>query len=361
MGLNEVKPARRFGAHWLAILKAGPAAPLESAERVPRSPRWRSDMNYLRTAILLAGLTALFMGVGFLIGGQTGALIALVVAAAMNLFSYWNSDRMVLSMHGAQEVDQSTAPDLVNMVGALAERAGLPMPRVFIMDNPQPNAFATGRNPENAAVAVTTGLMERMSREELAGVIAHELAHIKNHDTLIMTITATIAGAISMLAQFGMFFGGGHRDNNSGGGMGIIGTLAMVILAPIAAMLVQMAISRTREYSADNLGARIAGRPEWLASALQKLEAAAHVIPNEDAERSPATAHMFIVNPLSGRGMDNLFATHPSTENRIAALEELAREIGGGWQQPAAPHAPQATPHGPWHRGSAGRPSGPWG
>ena len=173
-------------------------------------------MNYLRTAILLAGLTALFMGVGFLIGGQTGAMIALVVAAAMNLFSYWNSDRMVLSMHGAQEVDQTTAPDLVDLVGGLAERAGLPMPRVFIMDNPQPNAFATGRNPEHAAVAVTTGLMERMSREELAGVIAHELAHIKNHDTLIMTITATIAGAISMIAQFGMFFGG-NRDNNSGG------------------------------------------------------------------------------------------------------------------------------------------------
>jgi heat shock protein HtpX len=318
-------------------------------------------MNYLRTAILLAGLTALFMGVGFLIGGQTGAMIALVVAAAMNLFSYWNSDRMVLSMHGAHEVDQSTAPDLVNMVAALAERAGLPMPRVFIMDNPQPNAFATGRNPEHAAVAVTTGLMERMSREELAGVIAHELAHIKNHDTLIMTITATIAGAISMVAQFGMFFGG-NRDNNNGGA-GIIGTLAMMILAPIAAMLVQMAISRTREYSADNLGARIAGRPDWLASALRKLEAAAHVIPNEDAERSPATAHMFIVNPLSGRGMDNLFATHPSTENRVAALEELSRELGGGygggWQQPqpAAPRAPQ----GPWHRGPAGRPSGPWG
>ncbi|MBX9844536.1 MAG: zinc metalloprotease HtpX [Xanthobacteraceae bacterium] len=327
-------------------------------------------MNYLRTAILLAGLTALFMGVGFLIGGQTGALIALVIAAAMNLFSYWNSDRMVLSMYGAHEVDHTTAPDLVNMVAGLAERAGLPMPRVFIMDNPQPNAFATGRNPQNAAVAVTTGLMERMSREELAGVIAHELAHIKNHDTLIMTITATIAGAISMLAQFGMFFGGGHRDSNSGG-TGIIGTLAMVILAPIAAMLVQMAISRTREYAADNLGARIAGRPEWLASALAKLEAAAHVIPNEDAERSPATAHMFIVNPLSGRGMDNLFATHPSTENRIAALEELAREIGGGgWQQPAAPtRAAQGSPQGPWHRGPASRrsgspggsPGGPWG
>jgi heat shock protein HtpX len=310
-------------------------------------------MNYLRTAILLAGLTALFMGVGYLIGGQTGALIALVVAAGMNLISYWNADKLVLSMHGAHEVDQTTAPDLVNLVAGLAERAGLPTPRVFIMDNPQPNAFATGRNPDHAAVAVTTGLMERMSREELAGVIAHELAHIKNHDTLTMTITATIAGAISMLAQFGMFFTGGHRNNNSGG-LGIVGTLAMVILAPIAAMLVQMAISRTREYAADNLGGRITGHPEWLASGLRKLEAAAHAIPNEAAEHNPATAHMFIVNPLSGRGMDNLFATHPSTENRIAALNALAHEMHGGWNSP-----PPAAPAGPWQRRAAGPPSGP--
>jgi len=313
-------------------------------------------MNFMRTAVLLAGLTALFMGVGFLIGGQTGALIALVVAGGMNLLAYWNSDRMVLSMHGAQEVDHSTAPDLVGLVAQLAERAGLPMPRVYVMDNPQPNAFATGRNPENSAVAVTTGLMQHMNREELAGVIAHELAHIRNRDTLIMTITATIAGAISMIAQFGMFFGGGHRDNNHGG-LGVIGSLAMMILAPIAAMLVQMAISRTREYAADNLGAQIAGRPEWLASALSKLDAAAHAIPNGDAERNPATAHMFIVNPLSGQGMDNLFSTHPSTENRIAALAELAREMGGsgGFSEPAA--ATRHTPRGPWHR----RAAGPWG
>jgi heat shock protein HtpX len=314
-------------------------------------------MNYFRTAILLAGLTALFMGAGFLIGGQSGALIALVVAAAMNLFTYWNSDRMVLSMHGAEEVDRSSAPELVGLVYELASRAELPMPRVFVMDNPQPNAFATGRNPQNAAVAVTTGLMQRMNREELAGVIAHELAHIKNHDTLIMTITATIAGAISMLAQFGLFFGGGHRDNNSGG-LGLIGTLAMVILAPIAAMLVQMAISRTREYAADDMGARIAGRPQWLASALAKLDAAAHAIPNDDAERNPATAHMFIVNPLSGERMDNLFSTHPSTENRIAALERLAHELNqsgfGGHDRPAAPTAPS----GPW---GGRRAAGPWG
>jgi len=282
-------------------------------------------MNYLRTAILLAGLTALFMGVGYLIGGGTGAFIALLIAGATNLFAYWNSDRMVLSTYGAQEVDARSAPELFELVAELARRAGLPMPRVFVMENPQPNAFATGRNPQNAAVAVTTGLMHSLSREELAGVIAHELAHVKNHDTLLMTVTATIAGAVSMLAQFGMFFGG-HRNNNSG--PGVIGSVVMMILAPLAAMLVQMAISRTREYAADNLGARIAGQPMWLASALVKIENAAHQVPNMEAERNPATAHMFIVNPLSGRGMDNLFTTHPSTENRIAALQQLAAELG---------------------------------
>jgi len=313
-------------------------------------------MSYLRTAILLAGLTALFMTVGFLIGGQSGAVLALVIAAATNLFAYWNSDRMVLAMHGAQEVDASTAPTLVGLVRELAGRAGLPMPRVFVMDNPQPNAFATGRNPQNAAVAVTTGLVQRMNRQELAGVLAHELAHIKHHDTLIMTITATIAGAISMLGQFGLFFGG-HRDNNNGG-VGLIGTLAMMILAPIAAMLVQMAISRTREYAADNMGARIAGRPEWLASALAKLDAAAHAIENDSAERNPATAHLFIVNPLSGHGMDNLFSTHPSTQNRIAALKQLAFEMGGSdfgagrGAQPIQSSAQRAM--GPSHGGSMG-------
>jgi len=317
-------------------------------------------MNYLRTAILLAGLTALFMGVGYLIGGAGGAMIALVVAAGMNVITYWNSDKLVLSMHGAQEVDERTAPELVQMVRQLAARADLPMPRVYLMDNPQPNAFATGRNPEHAAVAATTGLLQQLSREEVAGVMAHELAHIKNHDTLIMTITATIAGAISMLAQFGMFFGGGNRENNSGG-MGIIGTLAMVILAPIAAMLVQMAISRTREYSADALGAQIAGQPQFLANALARLDAAAHAIPNMEAERNPATAHMFIVNPLSGQRMDNLFSTHPATENRIAALQELARRMGqggfGGYT-PARPAAAAAPSYGPW---GGGRRNGPWG
>jgi heat shock protein HtpX len=308
-------------------------------------------MSYFRTAILLAGLTGLFMGVGYLIGGASGATIALVVAAGMNLFAYWNSDRAVLSMHGAQEVDARSAPELVDMVAQLARNAELPMPRVFIMHEDQPNAFATGRNPQNAAVAVTTGLMNQLSREELAGVIAHELAHIKHHDTLLMTITATIAGAISMIAQFGMFFGG-NRDNN---GPGIIGSIAMMILAPLAAMLVQMAISRTREYAADEMGARIVGQPMWLASALGKIENAAHQIPNPQAERNPATAHMFIINPLSGLGVDRLFATHPSTENRIAALRQLANTMGG---RGFAPATPQAAPRGP--RNGGGR-RGPWG
>ena len=284
-------------------------------------------MGYLRTAILLAGLTALFMGVGYLLGGSGGALIAFLIAAATNFFAYWNADRLVLSMHGAQEADERTAPEFVHIVAELANRAGLPKPRVYIMDNPQPNAFATGRNPDHAAVAATTGLLNMLSREEMAGVISHELAHIKNHDTLLMTVTATIAGAISMLAQFAMFFGGGHRDSNSG--MGVIGTLVMIILAPLAAMLVQMAISRTREYAADSMGARISGNPESLASALAKLDVAAHEIENVPAEQNPATAHLFIVNPLSGERMDNLFSTHPSTENRIAALEQLAAQMGG--------------------------------
>ncbi|MCC6778511.1 MAG: zinc metalloprotease HtpX [Hyphomicrobiales bacterium] len=318
-------------------------------------------MNYLRTAILLAGLTALFMGIGFLIGGETGALIALLMAAGMNLFSYWNADKLVLSMHDAHEVDERTAPDFVRLVRELAQRAGLPMPRVYIMDNPQPNAFATGRNPENAAVAATTGLLRMLSRDEIAGVMAHELAHVRNRDTLIMTITATIAGAISMLAQFGMFFGG-HRDNNNNG-LGVIGTIAMVILAPIAAMLVQMAISRTREYSADEIGARICGRPDALASALAKIARGAEMVENPSAERNPATAHLFIINPLTHHGIDNLFATHPSTENRIAALQRLAAEMGlsGYRARTAAPTYPTTDAGGPWGSagGSGGR--GPWG
>ncbi len=298
-------------------------------------------MNYMKTAILLAGLTALFMGVGFLIGGEGGMMIALLVAAGMNFFAYWGADKMVLSMHGAREVDETSAPELVSMVRELSQRAGLPMPKVYIMENPQPNAFATGRNPENSAVAATTGLMNMLSRDEIAGVMAHELAHIKNRDTLTMTITATIAGAISMLANFGMFFGG-NRNNNP---LGAIGTIAMVILAPLAAMVVQMAISRSREYVADSVGAEISGKPMALASALAKISNMAHQIPNETAEASPATAHLFIINPLSGERMDNLFSTHPATENRIAELQKIASSMGQSGNL----------------SGGGGQRSGPWG
>jgi heat shock protein HtpX len=300
-------------------------------------------MNYMRTAILLAGLTGLFMAVGYLIGGGSGAVIALVIAAGTNLFSYWNADKLVLSMHDAQEVDEHDAPELVATVRELAQRAGLPMPRVYLMDSPQPNAFATGRNPQNAAVCATTGLLNTLSRDEIAGVIGHELGHVRNHDTLTMTITATIAGAISMLAQFGMFFRGGNRDS----GLGVVGSVLMLILAPLAAMIVQMAISRTREYAADNLGARISGRPDALASALVKISRIAEEVPNDTAETHPATAPLFIINPLSGRGMDNLFSTHPSTENRVAALEKLSREMGLGGFGAAAP-AGDTRSRGPW-------------
>ncbi len=279
-------------------------------------------MNSFRTAILLAAMTALFMGLGYLIGGASGAMIAFFIAAAMNLFAYWNSDKMVLSMHGAERVDETSAPHYVRLVRQLADNAGLPMPATYIMRQPQPNAFATGRNPENAAVAVTSGLLETLSSEELAGVLAHELSHIKNRDTLTMTITATLAGAISMLANFAFFFGG-NRERG-----GIIGTIALAILAPMAAGIVQMAISRTREYEADKMGAEISGRPLWLASALEKIENAAHSVPNEAAETHPATAHMFIINPLLGGARDNLFSTHPATANRIARLREIAAEAG---------------------------------
>jgi heat shock protein HtpX len=311
-------------------------------------------MNYMRTALLLAALTGLFVAIGFLIGGTSGMVIAFVIAAGMNVFAYWSSDKMVLSMYGAQPVDPHNAPELYNMVGQLADRAGIPMPKVYVMENDQPNAFATGRNPENAAVAVTTGLMRMLSSEELAGVIAHELAHIKNRDTLIMTITATIAGAIGMLANFGMFFGGNRDGERSGPGM--IGGILIAIVSPLLAMVVQMAISRSREYEADREGAAICGRPEWLASALQRIEAGAHQVMNPEAERNPATAHMFIINPLFGSGMDNLFSTHPSTQNRVAALMELA----GGNRQPAHAAAGYERPSSrPASRNV--RRGGPWG
>jgi heat shock protein HtpX len=318
-------------------------------------------MSIMKTALLLAVLTALFMAVGYAIGGRTGMTIAFVVALAMNIFSYWNSDKMVLAMNNAQEVDESSAPELYEIVRRLSANAQIPMPRVYVIHADQPNAFATGRNPSHAAVAATTGLLNMMSQEEVAGVLAHELAHVKNHDTLIMTVAATIAGAISMLAQFGMFFGGSRDENNRG--IGIIGTILMVILAPMAAALVQMAISRSREYEADKGGAEISGNPLWLASALRRMSNAAEQIPYEAAERNPATAHMFIINPLTGQGMDNLFSTHPNTENRIAALEDMAREMGrgGGFH----PNAPQPAPgpnvtRGPWGRPDGGG-KGPWG
>jgi len=288
-------------------------------------------MNYLRTGMLLAGMTALFMFVGFMIGGEAGMLIAFLVALGMNAFAYWNSDKVVLRMYNARQIDKRDSPAFYGIVEQLASNADLPMPKVYIIDNPQPNAFATGRNPENAAVAATTGLLQRLSSEEVAGVMAHELAHVRNRDTLIMTITATIAGAISMLAQFGLFFGGANSRNNP---LGIIGVLLVAILAPMAAMLVQMAISRAREYEADRIGAEICRQPLWLASALEKIASGASQIDNDQAEANPATAHMFIINPLHAHKMDSLFSTHPNTANRVARLRELAqagREATGPW------------------------------
>jgi heat shock protein HtpX len=316
-------------------------------------------MSYAKTAMLLALLTAIFVAIGGLAGGQTGMAIAFVIALAMNAFSLWQSDKMVLRMHDAEEVDARSAPEYYNLVQELAARAELPMPRVYVLHNPQPNAFATGRNPQNAAVAATTGLLESLSREEVAGVIAHELAHIKNRDTLIMTVAATIGGAISMLAQWLQFhtlFGG----NRNSGGVGILGSIAAILLAPLAAMLVQMAISRSREYQADRLGGLICGNPLWLSSALQKIAGFAQHIENPSAEAAPATAHIFIINPLSGHGIDNFFSTHPNTENRIAELESLAREMGvtSYRSSPASSARPAA---GPWHGGAYSGGRGPWG
>ncbi|WP_072369533.1 zinc metalloprotease HtpX [Hyphomicrobium sp. NDB2Meth4] len=316
-------------------------------------------MNYVKTAMLLAVLTAIFVALGALVGGQTGMVFAFILAMGMNFFSYWNSDKMVLRMYGAHEVDERTAPEYYGIVRHLAQRAGLPMPRVYVMDSPQPNAFATGRNPANAAVCASTGLLQAMRPDELAGVMAHELAHIKNHDTLTMTIAAAIGGAISMLAQymqFGMLFGG-NRDGNSG--PGVIGSLVAILIAPLAAMLVQMAISRSREYVADRNGAEISGSPLSLASALSKIQGYAHRIPNEEAEAAPATASLFIINPLSGRGMDNLFSTHPNTENRIAALEALARQMGQTGIPRGDDHGD--TSDGPWSQGARSASRGPWG
>lgn len=317
--------------------------------------------GYLRTVVLLAAMTALFGGLGLAIAGQQGMILALIFAAGMNLFAWWNSDRMVLRMQNAQPVGPHDAPRLHEMTAGLAQRAGLPMPALYVIHEDQPNAFATGRNPANAAVAVNTGLLDLMPEEEVAGVIAHELAHIRNRDTLIMTVTATVAGAISMLANFGFLFGGMNRGRERDGNpFGPIAMILMLILAPIAAAVVQMAISRSREYEADRVGAEICGNPLALASALQRLDGYAHQIQNNAAEANPATAHMFIVNPLSGARMDNLFSTHPRTENRVAALRDLAARMGigdsrgGGWAAPSQP--PSAAP-GPW---AVGRKRNPW-
>ncbi len=279
-------------------------------------------MNHIRTFMLMAALAALFMGLGFLIGGPRGAGIAFAIAAAMNLFAYWNSDKMVLRMHKAREVGPEHP--LYGIVAPLAQRAGLPMPRVYLVDQPQPNAFATGRNPENAAVAATTGLLQMLDREEIAAVMAHELAHVKNRDTLVMTVTATLAGAISMLGNWAMFMRGGNNQQNA------IVVLFAAIVAPIAAALVQMAISRHREYGADRGGADISGQPMKLASALAKLQGATRRIRNPVAEANPAAAPLYIMSPGVGGVRDNLFSTHPAPENRIAALEALALGGGGG-------------------------------
>jgi heat shock protein HtpX len=327
-------------------------------------------MNTLRTAMLLAVMTALFMGVGYLIGGSGGMVIAFLIAAAMNLFSYWNADKMVLSMNRAVEVDERNAPEYYAIVQSLARQAGLPMPKTYLIDNPQPNAFATGRNPQNAAVAATTGLLQQLSHEEVAAVMAHELAHVQHRDTLTMTIVATLAGAISMLGNFAFFFGGNRDNNNS---FGIIGVLVAMIVAPFAAMIVQMAISRTREYEADRRGAEICGQPLWLASALDKIARGAERIRNPDAERNPATAHLFIINPLSGERMDSLFSTHPNTDNRIAALQAMAQDMAGSASASARPQTPmpeqadEQRPSGPWEKAAEqpaepARPkSNPWG
>jgi heat shock protein HtpX len=292
--------------------------------------------NTLRTGLLMAAMTGLFLAVGFLIGGEPGMLLAFVFAAGTNLFAYWKSDKVLLSMYGARAVDEASAPDLVRLVAQLAAKDGLPMPKVYIVENAQPNAFATGRNPEHAAVCVTTGLLQRVDDEQLAGVLAHELSHVKHRDTLTMTITATIAGAVSMLANFAFFFGGGRRNNP----FGFIGVLLAMLVAPIAAALVQMAVSRTREFDADRAGAELSGRPLWLASALEKIDAGAKTIDNPQADANPATAHMFIVNPLVGSRLSGLFSSHPSTAERIARLKAMAAQMG------------QAPAPGPW--GSVG-------
>jgi heat shock protein HtpX len=306
-------------------------------------------MNYFKTALLLSALTAFVLAIGYLLGGHNGLVIALVVALGTNLFAYWNSDRMVLRMSNAREVGPQEAPELHGIVQQLTQRAGLPMPRVYVIDEDQPNAFATGRNPEHAAVAVNTGLLRHLSREEVIGVLSHELGHVKNHDTLTMTVAATLSGAIGMLATFGGLFGGG-RDENGRPLVNPVVAIAAMVLAPLAATLVQMAISRSREFEADRAGAEISGHPEWLASALARLHAGTQAIPNATAEASPATAHLYIDNPLSGGGMANLFSTHPPMEERIARLQAMAPPpyTASAPRPRAGGSVPQTGGRGPW-------------
>lgn len=282
--------------------------------------------NWMKTTMLMAAITALFMALGGAMGGQQGMLLALGFALLSNFFAYWFSDKMVLRMYNAREVDETSAPQFYSMVRELAQRAELPMPRVYLIDEEAPNAFATGRNPQNAAVAATTGILRVLNARELRGVMAHELAHVKHRDILISTVSATLAGAISALANFAMIFGG--RDNE-GRPSNPIASIALAILAPIAGMLIQMAISRAREFEADRLGAEIADDPQALASALDKIHRYAQGIPLEAAERHPATAQMMIMNPLSGGGLRGLFSTHPATEDRVARLMDMAARRGG--------------------------------
>jgi heat shock protein HtpX len=281
-------------------------------------------LNLIKTGVLMAAITALFMAIGSVLGGQQGMVIALVVALGMNFFSYWFSDKLILKMYNAQEVDETSAPQFYGMVRELAQRAQLPMPRVYLIQEDAPNAFATGRNPDNAAVAATTGILRVLSERELRGVMAHELAHVKHRDILISTISATMAGAISMLANFAMFFGGRGGDGRPANP---IAGIAVMLLAPLAASLIQMAISRAREFEADRGGAEISGDPQALASALTKIHRYAQGgIPMETAERNPATAQMMIMNPLSGGGLRGLFSTHPPTEERVAKLMAMSAQ-----------------------------------
>ncbi len=360
----------RAGHYRLVVVGEGPCFRpnhTPSLSQVQQFKTIGTMLNAVRTTFLLAAMTGLFMAVGFIVGGQGGMMLALGFSIVTNMIAYWNADKIVLRMQNAEPLDPRRAPEIYEAVEVLSQRAGIPMPKLYLIHSDQPNAFATGRNPENAAVAVSSGLVQHLTLREVSAVIAHELAHIRSRDTLTMTITATLAGAISMLAQFGLFFGGRNSNNP----LGPFGALAMVIVAPLAAMMVQMAISRTREYEADRDGAEISGDPLALASALEKISHLARNFENRWARRTPGLAHMYIVNPLAGDRMDNLFATHPNVHNRIAALQQMAAEMprntpprapargvrgvaadaGGnaGWRVPTTRRQDRdAPPKGPW-------------